>query len=226
MISLKMRRTLVIYKPNFTIPYTKANEILVVSETITSFPFSATKLIKEFSDISICSFEWARSKGVEPTDLGSDSAFIVRIDGRSVIFFNEEHPKSRIQFSLLHEFGHFLLGHKFEKITDEEYSMQEVETNFFVAQLLMPKQIINELFNREVIIDQTFLVENFKVSKEAADKRLDHLNKVREFSYKKKEVYFDDIILKKYGNFIDGIKKPIDNFEDYYEKELERQQWY
>ena len=63
-----------------------ANEILVVSETIESFPFSTTKLIKKFSDLSICSFKNARERGVEPTHFGSDSAFIVKMNG-SILFY-------------------------------------------------------------------------------------------------------------------------------------------
>lgn len=216
-----------IYKPDWIKVYRMANEILVVSETIESFPFSTTKLIKKFSDLSICSFKNARERGVEPTHFGSDSAFIVKMNGRHIILFNDKHPKSRIQFSLLHEFGHFLLGHQFRNINDELYGVQEVETNFFAAQLLMPKQLIQELFSRGVKIDEKFLVNYFGVSKEAARKRLEYLDKVKDFNFSREEVEYDDIILLKYGSFVEQIKrKPLFSFESDYEMELERENWY
>lgn len=213
------------YKPDFSKAYIIANEILVTSRVIDNFPFSATKLIKEFSDLSIHSFSRAKNLGINPYDLGSKSAFISKKQGRHILFFNENHPKTRIKFSLLHEFGHFLLGHEFTDITDEIYNKQEVEANFFAAQLLMPKQLIDELRKREVVISEQFLIEKFGVSKIASQKRLEHINKVIGYRKKYEEVYYDDIILKKYEVFINSIKEKSETFESCYEKELERQNW-
>lgn len=214
------------YRPDFSKAYIVANEILVTSKVIDKFPFSTTKLIKEFSDLSIHSFSRARSLGINPNDLGSKSALISRKQGKHILFFNDNHLKTRIKFSLLHEFGHFLLGHEFTDITDEIYNKQEVEANFFAAQILMPKQLIDELRKREVIITERFLIEKFGVSKIASQKRLEHINKVSEYRKKNEEVYYDDIILKKYEGFINSIKGKAETFESCYEKELERQSWF
>ena len=61
MIFLKMKRVkmMIDSKPDFQKAYRNANEILVSSKIITSFPYSATKLIKEQSQIVCRSFDKA-----------------------------------------------------------------------------------------------------------------------------------------------------------------------
>lgn len=217
---------MVIYKPRWKEVYAKANEFLVLSRVINAFPFSTTKFIKELADISFCSFSDARKKGIEPTNYGSDSAFLSRLNGRHIIFFNDEHVRYRIQFSLLHEFAHFILNHDYATKDGELYGIQEAEANYFAAQILMPEQILRELASRELCIDSNFIMDHFVVSEEAAIKRIDTLNKIRDFSRSRKEVEYDDIILMKYSSFIDEIKRPILTFEYEWEKQQERDNWF
>lgn len=215
-----------IYKPRWKEVYVKANEFLVLSRVIDSFPFSTTKFIKELSDISFCSFSDARKKGIEPTNYGSDSAFLSRLKGMHIIFFNDGHVKHRIQFSLLHEFAHFILNHDYDIIDEKLYCIQEVEANYFAAQILMPEQILRELVSRELLVDSDFIMHHFSVSEEAAIKRINTLNKIRDFNRSIEEVEYDDIILMKYSSFIDEIKRPIINFEYEWERQKERDNWY
>ena len=137
-------------KPNFNKAYIKASEVLIKSSVIQSFPFSPKKLVKEQSSIVCRSYGKAKKRGVDITDFGSKSATIFRLGGKSIIFYDETKPEPHIAFSILHEFGHDMLGHDFTKKDEECYRKYEIEANFFAAQLLMPEQIIRELQKKGV----------------------------------------------------------------------------
>ncbi len=64
-------------KPDFSRAYSKANEILVKSSTIQTFPFLPKDLVKEQTSIVCRSFKKARKYGVEITAFGSESAIIM-----------------------------------------------------------------------------------------------------------------------------------------------------
>ena len=66
-----------IKKPNFSSAYTKANEILVSSNVIFTFPFSSKDLVKEKSAIPCRTYAKARSYGVDIEAFGSESAIII-----------------------------------------------------------------------------------------------------------------------------------------------------
>ena len=51
-------------KPNFSAAYSKANEILVKSRVISTFPFSPIDLVKEQSAIKCRTYKKARSMGL------------------------------------------------------------------------------------------------------------------------------------------------------------------
>ena len=72
-------------KPDFQKAYIKANEILVSSKIINSFPYSAIKLIKEQSNIVCRSFEKAHKYNVDIEAFGSDSAVIMNFGDKYII---------------------------------------------------------------------------------------------------------------------------------------------
>ena len=106
------------------------------------------------------------------------------------------------------------------KLNDSSnYQIQEIEANFFAAQLLMPEQIINELIKRGKRISKENLILWFVVSEQAAIKRLDTLRKI-DFSkrnYDEKDM--DEMIVTKYKTFIDSIAPKSFNYYDYDEEE-------
>ena len=108
------------------------------------------------------------------------------------------------------------------------YKKQEIETNYFAAQLLMPEQILIECIKRGKSITPDFLINNFKVSSLAADKRLTTLSKIQPEWRRYEEKEYDDIILMRFAEFLDTIApKPIDYlFSDEVERQLERDRWY
>lgn len=220
---------MVTYKPDFKKAYMLANEILLMSRFINSFPFSVTKVIKEVSDIQCCSFKRAHLHNVDIEAFGSEAAVLIECQGRLIIFYNQEDMDERIRFSMLHEIGHFLLQHELNTDNEKLYEKQEIETNFFAAQLLMPEQILIELQKRGKRITVEFLVDSFKVSKEAANKRVETLYKINPEYRSKEEREYDDLILLKYKSFLDSImpeKNLLNWFDDEYERQRERESWY
>lgn len=213
-------------KPDFQKAYIKANEILVSSKIINSFPYSAIKLIKEQSNIVCRSFEKAHKYNVDIEAFGSDSAVIMNFGDKYIIFYNQNEIPARIKFSMLHEFGHKVNVHEFRVTSDEIYGIAEVETNYFTAQVLMPEQILREFQRRGKRIDKYFLMRTFGVSEQAANKRVENLNQITwERSQLEKE--YDDIILNKYLSWVNSIvPNNIDYlFEDEEERQNEREQW-
>jgi len=217
------------YRPDFKKVYGIANEILLTSNSISSFPFSVIKVIKEMTDIQCHSYKWALNNGINISALGSKSAVIIDFNGRCAIFYNDLEYDKRIRFSLLHELGHYFLGHDLETTDPELYGVQEVEANCFAAQILMPEQILLVLQSRGKRIDREFLKREFGVSGEAADKRIDTMNKINHRFRNKDEKDFDDWLTQKYSLFIERIipkRNSIDWFEDEFERQNERNTWY
>ena len=71
-------------KPNFSAAYSKANEILVKSRVISTFPFSPIGLVKEQSAIKCRTYKKALKYGIDITDFGSESATIFEYGGRQI----------------------------------------------------------------------------------------------------------------------------------------------
>lgn len=127
-------------KPDFKKAYILANDMLVAAHCILQFPFDASDFVKEQTDLKFCSFKRAFDKfGLVCHHLGSESAFLSRLNGKNIVFFNQDECDMRDSFNRLHETGHFLMEHKTNVQKDNPlYGAQEVEANYFAAQMLMP----------------------------------------------------------------------------------------
>jgi hypothetical protein len=159
--------------------YCKANELLISSRVIETFPFKVSALIKEQSDIRLCKYLKAyENYGISMQHFGSESAEIMEFCGAFIIFYNQDEIEYRIRFGIMHEFGHYVLGHKFNlKETNPLYHKQELEANCFAAQMLMPEQILRECKNRGQLISVDYIMQSFVVSKDAAIKRKKNIGK-------------------------------------------------
>ena len=215
-------------KPNFAESYSKANEILVKSSAISSFPFPPLDLVKEQSDIKCRTYKKARQYGVDISVFGSESAVIFKFGGRQIIFYDDSKPMAHVKYSILHELGHEISRHDFTKKDPETYHKYEIETNYFAAQLLMPEQLLRELQRRGVYINRSFLQSAFGVSAQAADKRIATLAKTNIEWRTRAEKEFDDIILLKFSNFLNAVCPipKVYNFEDEYDRQCERNSWF
>lgn len=214
-------------KPNFSKAVRNAEELLLSQIIPNGFPFKAKKLIKDVTGIPCLKFAKAKEYGVNIDAFGSDSALLFELNGRNIIFYDETKPREHNIYSILHELGHIINDHNM-KCNEIEYGIQEVETNFFVAQLLMPEQIIKEFRRRGQDITIEFLKKNFGVSTQAAFKRLETMERTYEFDKKVNENNYDEAILIKYLPFIDKTVpqgNELDWYENDYEQDLERDGW-
>ena len=83
-------------KPDFSRAYSKANEILVKSSAIQTFPFSPKDLVKEQTPIVCRSFKKARKYGVDITAFGSESATRSIFPSDNTSFFLNHCRQNRI----------------------------------------------------------------------------------------------------------------------------------
>ena len=221
------------FKPDFKKAYCMANEILIQSYAIERIPFDVKKHLREETDIELRKYRTAKRKfGVSVRDLGSDDALIVEQNGRYIIFYDEFAYAPRMIWSIVHEMGHFYLGHNlnFKSISPEQYEKQEVEANFFAAQLLMPDQIIWEMVDRyNFDITPSFLQQHFAVSNEAARKRIETLYKQFDYRNTRQAKENSDLIITKFGSFINSLKPSgyytYSSFDDEEEMQKERDSW-
>lgn len=215
---------------DYRLVYTTANQILASSNVIEAFPYKANELIKEQSDVRLCTYSKALDKfGISMEIFGSESAVIQEYCGMHIIFYNQDEPPYRIRFSIMHEFGHYVLKHKMNLSNDDPlYVKQELEANCFAAQILMPEQILRTASSRGKILGIDFIGKSFEVSDEAADKRRKTMaNTVYEWRSRAEKEY-DDIITLKYDEFINDIaprKTNFYDFEDEYNRQLEREMY-
>jgi hypothetical protein len=211
--------------------YCKANELLVSSSAIECFPFKVSAFIKEQSDIRLCKYAKAYEKyGIPIRHFGSESAVIMEFCGAVIIFYNQDEVDYRVRFGIMHEFGHYILGHKFNlKEVDPLYHKQELEANCFAAQMIMPEQILRECKNRGNAITVKYIIQSFNVSEDAASKRKKTLANTTYEWKSRAEREYDDLIVLKYASMINKIapKKLYGyNFDDEYERQRERDSWY
>lgn len=103
-------------------------------------------------------------------------------NGKAEIYVNQLHPLTRQRFTIAHELGHLFLHlpDKEVNFVDEElyretgnHSTQEVEANQFAGALLMPKDLVTQLWNRGQSVGG--LASMFDVSVTAMDIRLMNL---------------------------------------------------
>lgn len=211
---------------NYKAVYTKANEYLAAAQSIDGFPFKCKRFLEEQSDIRLCSYKKAMEKyNLQARIFGSESAVLQKFNGAYIIFYNQDEPDCRVRFSIMHEFGHYILGHKLDlDVTNPLYHTQELEANCFAAQLLMPEQILRECIKRQITISVEFIMNSFAVSSEAAKKRK-HTLANTEYEWRSRaERKYDDIILTKYADKLNEIApKPIVSDYYYSEYDIDRQ---
>lgn len=122
------------------------------------------------------------TKKVEYIYNGFSGAYVLKLkNGLFIILYDEDDSIHRQRWGIAHELGHIYLEH------DSDEGLQEIEANFFAAQLLMPEIIIryaNKLHGRFSADD---ISTYFDVSPEAAQKRITTLNnKMIRFSAEEK----------------------------------------
>ncbi len=100
----------------------------------------------------------------------------------NVIGVNKKHHPVRRRFSVAHELGHFLLGHRIDQeIIDDDFDKPlppEQEANAFAAALLMPADFVKKSVSKSGL-DLDELSKIYEVSKQAMTIRLLALNLIK-----------------------------------------------
>ena len=224
-----MKKSTMEFKPDIRKAMNAADELLLAALSITTFPFSVAELIRTTTDINLVSFHHLRQMGINPLAFGSDDAILLMFDGMTIVAYDQMSLKTRVIFSILHELGHFILEHDMRpNIPKALYDKQEVEANYFAAQLLMPEQILGELRKRLLPLNKKTVQHYFGVSGEAAELRLGNLEQGLTIRSSWPGEY-DDIILERFKGFIQAIAPVRTDFfslDDEYDIQRERDSWY
>ena len=116
------------YKPDIRKAMNAADELLLAALTVTAFPYSVIELIETTTDVQVRSFRYFRQRGINPLTFGSKDAIIFSYKGMVIMAYDNMAVRTRIRFSILHELGHFILGHNMDpNIPMALYKKQEVE---------------------------------------------------------------------------------------------------
>lgn len=114
-------------------------------------------------------------------DFHNDISAVLKPE-HNVIGVNKKHHSVRRRFSVAHELGHFLLGHKIgQEIIDEEFNKPfpiEKEANAFASALLMPASWMKDSVAKKGL-DLEELAKTYDVSKQALTIRLLSLNLIK-----------------------------------------------
>jgi len=100
---------------------------------ISTFPIDCFNILNRF-DYKVCTYSELQSRNLELYKMCvsySEDAF--RIGNMHIIAYNDKKPPKRIRFSLMHELGHHILGHKNDTPENEE------EANYFASNILAPR---------------------------------------------------------------------------------------
>jgi Zn-dependent peptidase ImmA (M78 family) len=97
-------------------------------------------------------------------------------DGRHILA-NSKLPAGRFRFSVAHELGHFLLGHKPGRFIGVKSPGDERQADLFAAELLLPEELLRADCAQQTLTSPvlTALVRRYRVSRQALDIRLKKL---------------------------------------------------
>ena len=100
------------------------------------------------------------------------------------IYLNTDQPLYRRRFTVAHELGHHIMGHKTrprdrsKQYTKEDFDPDEVEANRFAAALLMPEAAVRKcVFEKGMLVEA--MADFFGVSEKAMCIRLKQLRIVK-----------------------------------------------
>ena len=160
-------------KPNFEMAQNAATNFLLHHE-INGLSFDPHNLdlssedilidtIQNYAKLTNCSVSCFIGRNI-------DGCYVVKRDDVCLILYDENDTdfEARKNFGIAHELGHIYCGHT----TDGK--KQEIEANFFAAQVLMPEIVVYYIMYKykDFKLDARDLMEIFNVSYEAANKRL------------------------------------------------------
>ena len=94
----------------------------------------------------------------------SEDGFVIQINDKYYIFYNDEIIYERQNFTILHEIGHIVLGHT------QDSELADAEANFFAKYILVPPILVYKL----KLTTAEEIMEYFKVSYTVATNALEY----------------------------------------------------
>ncbi len=149
----------------------KINSQMGISN-IEDLPVNVEKIATQF-DINISTYMLSQSI----------SGVFFKKENKLFLGVNKNHNKHRQQFTIAHEIGHYILHLKNEILhydnhafyrADNVLNSDEVEANYFAAELLMPEELVVKLIDKGINSIQD-LAKRFDVSEDAMRYRLTYL---------------------------------------------------
>ena len=200
----------------------KAYETLIIQDNLL-FPLDVFN-IKLYLNMKIISFDelaQISSTSYEQIKELSQNADAFKYEQNGIlliVYDNKIQSLGRKRWSIAHEYGHVVLNHRCQS------DQNEIEANFFAANLLLPQCILKELLIKRGDITKDYLKGKFSISEEAATKYLARING-RGFDHFKNE--YDDIILEKSKKFLDNEIRNSRLFQIQLEDEMQekRSNW-
>ena len=166
-------------KPRLRVRYTKIENLvsqLLLKLKVQSLPIPVEKIASQFGIT------------IQRGDLGDKSGLLVREKTKVLIGVNSTQSRTRQRFTIAHELGHFFLHRGISRhidddklvnfrsvISEQATNVEEIEANFFAANLLMPKLYILEENIAEILEDQSKLIKlakKYNVSPQAMTLRI------------------------------------------------------
>ncbi len=162
-------------KPNFNLAEKTATKLLLLQNNLSlridvkSLEYNKNIIFDTFQNYS-------NLVGVSLLEFSENGVLndgcVVDIGHTKLILYDAyNNNQERLNFTLAHEVGHIYLGHQ------KDGPIEEVEANFFAAQLLMPEIAILELSKRLDTLDYFTLYMLFNVTMPAAQKRIDTISR-------------------------------------------------
>jgi Zn-dependent peptidase ImmA (M78 family) len=179
----------------------------------------------KLKDICIESYQnYAKKVSIDPSALSCngefEDAFVVRNlrHGLNLILYNDKVFAPRKKHSLLHEVGHIKCEHT------KHGSQEEVEANYFAAQMNAPDVLLREIIKRGYDVNSKLIRTEFLLSAQSAEKKIEHIHKTG----LKYQNPYDDAIALQFKAYLNAKFPPInEHFYDaeYDEMEIERAKW-
>lgn len=185
-------------KPNFKKAQEEAYKVLIYQQHF-SFPINPLQIKLRDCNVKIISLqEYSKKVNLNLNNLTMNGKFndgyTYNIGNTFFIFYNDFiDTKERIVWTISHELGHIILKHKTQS------NINEVEANFFAAQLLVPQCVLKQLIKNGVNLTPQYISSKFKISYDASKHCIENLKNVMDKDF---TTEYDDIIINLFSPYI------------------------
>ena len=154
----------------------KTVSVIIEKYNINKIPLNIFELAKKlgirlvkYSEITEYEFSELEKHGISKDSDGFYALANKKDKLIPYIYYNDQKDSGRIRFTILHEIGHYILGHR------QASDLAEAEANFFAKYFIAPPVLVNKI-NPTDYMDIACI---FKITKECAWNAFDYYEKWR-----------------------------------------------